>query len=110
MEEQCCIICLFGSLGVDTASLIFPKVTFPVLNTCLIMVHVPEILVVQASLNIPVSRQISTKNETSAKVVDCLEKYIVSAFIVNPLNNEVLNKLHENYVNLSDTETLDSCE
>lgn len=50
MKEQCCIIYLFASLGVDTASLVFPKLTFPELNTCLIMVHVPEILVVQASL------------------------------------------------------------
>lgn len=26
------------------------------------------------------------------------------------LNNEVLNKLYENYINLSDTETLDNCQ
>lgn len=54
---------------------------------------------------IPVSKQISTKNGTSAKVVGCLEKYIV-----NPSNSEVLNKLYENYVNPSGTETLESCE
>lgn len=50
MKEQCCVICLFASLDVDTASLIFPKLTFPEVNTFLIMVHVPERLVVQASL------------------------------------------------------------
>lgn len=59
---------------------------------------------------IPVSRQVSTKNGTSAKVVDCLEKYMVSAFIVNPSKSEVLNKLYENYVNPNGTETPESCE